>query len=79
MSLDLIRTNSDSTKTIIKINYKDFLFDNEVTTIDNKVQLKAGDVILASGAPRFYLRDYLSTILSIVSVLISVIILIRQK
>jgi hypothetical protein len=49
-------------------------------TIDSSFQsLKAGDVLLVSGSPRFYLRDYIGTILSIVSVLISVIILIRQK
>jgi len=77
--LRLIRSNSDSTKTIIKINYKDFLFDKDVTSIDKTTQLKAGDVLLASGAPRFYLKDYLSYILSIASLLISFTILIRQK
>ena len=77
--LRIIRTNSDSSKTIINVNYKDFLMDPEVKTVNTSQVLKAGDVLLVSGSPRFYLRDYISTILSVVSVLISVIILIRQK
>jgi len=77
--LRIIRTNSDSSKTIISVNYKDFLMDPEVTTVNTSQVLKAGDVLLVSGSPRFYLRDYISTILSVVSVLISVIILVRQK
>jgi hypothetical protein len=53
---------------------------DENIAADNSVQsLKAGDILLVSGSPRFYLRDYIGTILSIVSVLISIIILVRQK
>ena len=77
--LRIVRTNGDSSKTIINVNYKDFLMDPEVKTVNTSQVLKAGDVLLVSGSPRFYLRDYISTILSVVSVLISVIILIRQK
>ena len=76
--LRIVRTNSDSSQTIINVNYKDFLMDTEVKSVNTSEVLKAGDVLLVSGSPRFYLRDYISVILSVVSVLISVIILIRQ-
>lgn len=76
----IVRTDTNNSKQMIyNLNYKDFLMDPEIT-IDNSVQsLKAGDVLLVSGSPRFYLRDYIGIVLSIVSVLISFIILVRQK
>jgi hypothetical protein len=76
----IVRTDSISSKQIIyNLNFKDFLMNPEIT-MDSSVQsLKAGDVLLVSGSPRFYLSEYISTILTIVSVLISLIILIRQK
>ena len=76
----IVRTDSSSSKQIIyNLNFKDFLMNPEIT-MDSSVQsLKAGDVLLVSGSPRFYLSEYISTILTIVSVLISLIILIRQK
>ena len=77
--LRLIRTNPDSSKTIINLNYKDVLFDNKINSMEKPVTLQAGDILLASGSPRFYLKDYISIFLSVVSVLISFIILLRQK
>jgi SLBB domain len=76
----VVRTDTSNSKQVIyNLDYKDFLMDPGVT-IDNSVQsLKAGDVLLVSGSPRFYLRDYIGTILSIISVLISFTILVRQK
>lgn len=70
--------SSSSTQMIYNLNYNDFLMDTKFS-VDSSVQsLKAGDILLVSGSPRFYLRDYLGIILSIVSVLISLIILSRQ-
>jgi polysaccharide biosynthesis/export protein len=76
----IVRTDSSSSKQMIyNLNYKDFLMDTNVG-VDTSVQyLKAGDILLVSGSPRFYLRDYMATILSIISVLISFTILVRQK
>jgi hypothetical protein len=76
----IVRTDSSSSKQMIyNLNFKDFLMDPNVGSDTSLQSLKAGDVLLISGSPRFYLRDYIGTILSIVSVLISVIILVRQK
>jgi hypothetical protein len=70
--------SSTSRQMIYNLNYNDFLMDTKFS-VDSSVQsLKAGDILLVSGSPRFYLRDYIGTILSIVSVLISIIILVRQ-
>ena len=76
----IVRTDSTNSKQIIfNLNFKDLLMDPNVA-MDSSVQfLKAGDVLLVSGSPRFYLRDYIGIILSIVSVLISFTILVRQK
>ena len=77
--LRIVRTNDDSTKTIIRVDYKDFLLDPEIKKVNVSRVLKAGDVLLVSGYPRFYLRDYISVALSVASLLLTLIILIRQK
>ena len=76
----IVRLDSNSSKQVIyNLNYNDFLMDSKIA-VDSSVQsLKAGDILLVSGSPRFYLRDYIGTILSVVSVLISFTILVRQK
>jgi hypothetical protein len=76
----IVRTDSiNSQQMIYNLKYNDFLMDQSIT-VDNSVQsLKAGDILLVSGSPRFYLKDYLSLIISVVSVLISFTILVRQK
>src|ERR1035438_5706988 len=75
----IVRTDSSSSKQIIyNLNFNDFLMDPKFS-VDSSVQsLKAGDVLLVSGSPRFYLRDYIGTVLSIISLVISLIILSRQ-
>lgn len=76
----IVRTDTANSKQIIyNLNYKDFLMDPNVGFDGSLQSLKAGDILLVSGSPRFYLRDYIGTILSIVSVLISFTILVRQK
>jgi hypothetical protein len=76
----IVRTDTSNSKQIIyNLNFRDFLMDADVTVDSSFQSLKAGDVLLVSGSPRFYLKDYIGTILSIVSVLISIIILVRQK
>jgi SLBB domain len=68
----IIRTNADSSQTIIPLNYKDILFNFNVTKNPESPLLHAGDVLMVSGEPRLYLKDYLSIGLSVVSTLISI-------
>jgi hypothetical protein len=76
----IVRTDTGTSKqTIYNLNFKDFLMDPNVGLDSSNQSLKAGDVLLVSGSPRFYLRDYIGTILSVISVLISFTILVRQK
>jgi protein involved in polysaccharide export with SLBB domain len=76
----IVKTDSSTLKqTIYNLNYKDFLMDPNVNIDSSAQSLKAGDILLVSGYPRFYLRDYIGTILSVISVLISFTILVRQK
>jgi hypothetical protein len=75
----LVRTNPDSSQTVINLDFSDFLYSSDVSKINNTLTLKAGDILLATGGPpRMFFRDYFSIGISIVSLLLSVIILIRQ-
>jgi hypothetical protein len=75
----LVRIDPDSSQSVINLNFSDFLYSSDVSKVNNTLTLKAGDILLATGGPpRMFFRDYFSIGISIVSLLLSVIILIRQ-
>lgn len=74
--LRLFRINPDSSQTMIKFNYNDLLWNNNLTSKVKIPSLKAGDILLVPGSPRFFLRDYLNLTLQIVATLSSVAVLI---
>lgn len=70
--LRLYRTNEDSSQTIINLNYKDIMFDQNDKSTPKPMLLKPGDILLVSGEPRLYFQNVLSIGLSIISTLISI-------
>ncbi len=72
-ALKLFRINSDSSQSIINIDYQDLLGDN--SSLSNPVlipKLKPGDVLLIPGSPKWYFKDYFGILLSVVSALASI-------
>ena len=75
----LVRTNSDSTQTVMKLDFNDFLYNSDASKVNTSLTLRAGDIFLASGGPpRMFFRDYFTVGLSIISVLLSIAILIKK-
>jgi hypothetical protein len=75
--LRLYRVDEDSTQALIKFNYNDLLWENNLKTKFRKLPtLLAGDILVVPGEPRLYFRDHMSIWLSIISVLISLSILV---
>ena len=75
--LRIYRQNENSTQTLIKFNYEDVLWEDELATNSRQIpELLAGDVLVVPGSPRFYFKDYLQVALSILSAMISLSILI---
>jgi len=75
----LVRTNSDSSQSVIKLNFNDFLYDGDASKINTTLTLKAGDILLASGGqPKLFFKDYFSIISATISVLLSIYIIIRK-
>lgn len=74
--MSLIRTNEDSSQTVIELKYNDILFDEKMKVLSSPPQVAAGDILIVPGEPRLYFRDYLTITLSVVSTLISLSILI---
>jgi hypothetical protein len=74
--LRIFRINPDSSQQMIKFDYNDLLWENNLSKPVKIPGLMAGDMILVPGAPRFFLRDYLSLTLSVVTTLASVAVLI---
>jgi polysaccharide biosynthesis/export protein len=71
--LKLFSINPDSSQTIVKINYSDLLWNNNDLPISLKIpRIHAGDILLVPGAPKWFLKDYLSLVLSIVSTVASI-------
>ncbi len=74
--LRIFRINPDSTQTMIKFNYNDLLWNDEGLSKPLKIpHIKAGDILLVPGEPRFFFKDYFTIALSIVSTLSSIAVL----
>jgi hypothetical protein len=72
-NLKLMRMNEDSTQTILNVKYSDLiLMTDESKSLIKSPPLKPNDVLLVTGEPRYYFRDYFSMALSVVSVVVSV-------
>ncbi len=73
-NLKIFRINHDSTQTIIQFDYNDLMWsDNSRLSKPIKIpMLKAGDILLVPGEPRFFLKDYLSLGLSVISTIASI-------
>ena len=74
--LRIFRTIEDSTREMVKFNYNDLLWDENLKTFKNAPGLDAGDILLVPGSQRLYFKDYLQIGLSVFSALISLSILI---
>jgi protein involved in polysaccharide export with SLBB domain len=74
--LRLFRTTADSSKSLMKFNYNDLLWDENLKNFSNAPTLDAGDILLVPGSQRLYFKDYLQIGLSVFSALISLSILI---
>lgn len=75
--LRLYKTTSDSSQTIVKFDYNDLLWADNLKTTRVKVpNLNAGDILVVPGSPRLYFKDWFSITLSVISTLISLTILI---
>jgi polysaccharide export outer membrane protein len=74
--IKIFRVSEDSVQSFIELNYKEFLWGNELTSQKTAPQILTGDILLVPGEERLYFRDYFSIITSVISVAISLAILI---
>ena len=75
--LRLFRMNKDSTDIILKFNYDDLMWQEDLKSVVNAPALKADDILIVPGGKRYFFRDNLTMGLSILSALISLAILLR--
>jgi hypothetical protein len=73
--LRLFRVNPDSSQSMIKFDYNDLLWNEDLEKPVVIPDLKAGDILLVPGSPRFFFKDYFSLTLSLVSTLSSIAVL----
>lgn len=75
--LRLYKVDADSNQTMIKFDYNDLLWEENLKVSRVKVPaLQAGDILVVPGSPRLYFKDWFSITLSVISTLISLSILI---
>lgn len=61
----------DSTQQMLKFNYEDLWWNEDLSQNLTLYKMEAGDVLVVPGRPRLYWEDYLTLSLSIVGVLLS--------
>jgi len=77
--LRLYRVNPDSTQELLKFDINDIWWGEKLESDTLKIpQLKAGDILSIPGSQKYYLRDWLSMVLSIFSALTSLAILLTR-
>lgn len=69
--LRLFRPKSGGDQEIISINYQNLLWGDAPKGIYEFPEVLPGDVILVTGEPRFFFKDYFTLTLQIISTLIS--------
>jgi len=69
--LRIYRVNSDSSQEMIKFNYEDLWWNEDLTQNLVLYKMEASDVLVVPGRPRLYWEDYLTLSLSIVGILLS--------
>ena len=67
----IYKTLADSTQQMLKFNYEDLWWNEDLTQNLTIYRMEAGDVLVVPGRPRLYWEDYLTLSLSIVGVLLS--------
>ena len=71
----IYRVDKNGNQELLKLNYSDLLHEDQLNNKFNP-NIKAGDILIIPGSPKYYFRDYLSVSLSIFSAIISLTILI---
>ena len=69
--LRIYRINPDSSQEMMKFNYEDLWWNEDLEQNLNLYKIEAGDVLVVPGRPRLYWENYLTLSLSIVGVLLS--------
>lgn len=70
--LRIYRLNPDSSQALLKFNYEDLWWSEDLQGDLKLVRMEAGDVLIVPGRPKLYWENYLSLGLSILGVLLSV-------
>lgn len=73
--LRIFRINKDSSQTMIKFNYNDLLWEDDLSGEIKIPEITAGDILLVPGEPRFYFKDYFSLVTSVIGTLVSIAVL----
>jgi len=69
--LRIYRVNSDSTQSLLELNYNDLWWGESLNKNLNLQRLQAGDVLIVPGRNRLYWENYLGIILSTLGFFIS--------
>lgn len=78
--MKILRVDANNKQRIIPLNYNDIMSNDIGMGRPLRISdLRAGDIMVVPGSPKWSTRDYLSIILSIISTLASVALLIYYK
>ena len=68
----VLKTQADSSFRMVKYNYNDIMWEDNLKTKIYSVRLQAGDVVVVPGEPRYFAKQDISFYMSIVTGLASV-------
>ena len=70
--LRIYRVDKDSAQQMLKFNYEDLWWSEDLKSELKLQKLQPGDVLVVPGRPKLYFENYLSLILGVVTTIVSV-------
>jgi len=70
--LRIYRLNKDSTQTLLKFNYEDLWWSEDLKSELKLQKLQPGDILVVPGRPKLYFENYLSLILGVVTTIVTI-------
>jgi len=70
--LRIYRVDKDSAQQMLKFNYEDLWWNEDLKSELKLQKLQPGDVLVVPGRPKLYFENYLSLILGVVTTIVSV-------
>ena len=71
-NIRVVKIREGTETTMLKYNYNDLVWEENIKTQINFVRLDAGDIVVVPGEPRYFVREDIAFYLGVITALASI-------